>query len=180
MAETYLALLRGVNVGGKNLLPMRDLREMFIQAGCYDVRTYIQSGNVIFVADPSLVPALPDLITAQITDQFGYRVPLLLRTVAQITEAIQHNPFLAAGVAENTLHILFLAAAPSATDIRNLDPDRSPPDAFAVCGQEVYLHLPNGAGRTKLTNSYFDAKLATTSTGRNWQTVNKLLALMTS
>ena len=175
---THLALLRGINLGGKNTLPMKDLAEMFVATGCDNVRTYIQSGNVIFDASPSLAAGLPDRITALITERFGYRTPVVLRTTAQLRDIFANNPFLAAAVAEDTLHVMFLATPPDPTRVAALDPDRSPPDAFAVRNQEVYLHLPNGAARSKLTNAYFDAKLATTSTARNWRTVTKLLAQM--
>jgi uncharacterized protein (DUF1697 family) len=180
MPGAYLALLRGVNVGGKNTLPMDALRDTFAAAGCRDVRTYIQSGNVIFRAEPDLVASLPGVIATQIAERFGYQTPVVLRTSEEIGEIIRHNPFLAEGAGEETLHVLFLAERPSARGIESLDPDRSPPDAFIVRGREIYLRLPNGAGRTKLTNAYFDAKLATTSTGRNWRTVTKLFALMES
>jgi uncharacterized protein (DUF1697 family) len=180
MSVIRLALLRGINVGGKNKLPMNDLRDIFTEAGCRDVRTYIQSGNVIFRADPDIVAPLPGIIATQIAARFGYRLPVVLRTAEEIGDVIRHNPFLAEGAAEETLHVLFLAEQPSAHNRESLDPDRSPPDAFIVRGQEVYLRLPNGAGRTKLTNAYFDTKLATISTGRNWRTVTKLLELMES
>ncbi len=178
MPAMYLALLRGINVGGKNKLPMTDLIAMFAAAGCRDVRSYIQSGNVIFRADPEVVASLPGVITASIAEQCGYQVPVVLRTMEQLGDAIRHNPFIAQGVDEETLHVLFLADRPGAARVDGLDPDRSPPDAFVVFGQEVYLCLPNGAGRTKLTNAYFDAKLATISTGRNWRTVTTLYAMM--
>ncbi len=178
MPATYLALLRGINVGGKNKLPMKDLIDLFGEAGCRHVRTYIQSGNVIFSADPDLVASLPGLITARIAECFGYRVPVVMRTAAQIGEVIRNNPFVEAGAAEDTLHVLFLADQPSARSVDDLDPDRSPSDVFIVRGREVYLRLPTGVARTKLTNDYFDAKLATTSTGRNWRTVTKLFELM--
>lgn len=178
MPATHLALLRGINVGGKNKLPMNDLRDLLAAAGCHDVQTYIQSGNVIFCADATVVASLPDFITAQIAERFGYRVPVMLRTVAQLGEVIRHNPFIAQGAAEETLHVIFLAEQPHADRIAALDTNRSPPDTFIVRGQEIYLRLPNGAGQTKLSNAYFDTKLATTSTGRNWRTVTKLFALM--
>ncbi len=178
MSTTYVALLRGINVGGKNNLPMKDLLDLFVEAGCSDAHAYIQSGNVIFRADPTVAASLPDIIVAQIAARFGYRVPVLLRTTEQIGDIIRHNPFVAAGAAEETLYVLFLADRPSAGSVANLDPDRSPPDAFIVRDQEIYLQLPNGAGRTKLTNAYFDTKLATISTGRNWRTATTLLALM--
>ncbi|MGI8552147.1 MAG: DUF1697 domain-containing protein [Dehalococcoidia bacterium] len=178
MGATYLALLRGINVGGKNKLPMKDLLEIFVEAGCRDALGYIQSGNVIFNADPSVVASLAGVISAQIAGRFSYRVPVVLRTAEQIGEVIRNNPFVEAGADEATLHILFLLELPPADSVDGLDPDRSPPDAFSVRGREVYLRLPNGAGRTKLTNAYFDAKLSTTSTGRNWRTVKTLFELM--
>jgi len=178
MEAAYLALLRGINVGGRNKLPMNELRDLFVAAGCRDVRTYIQSGNVIFRVDPHVVASLPSVMTTHIAERFGYRVPLVIRTAAQIGDVIERNPFVAEGVAAETLHILFLADLPPAPRIAALDPDRSPPDTFMVRGQEIYLRLPHGAARTKLTNAYFDATLATMSTGRNWRTVTTLRALM--
>ena len=103
---------------------------------------------------------------------------MILRTAAQLRDVVLQNPFLKAGAAEENLHVMFLADLPSPPRLDKLDPDRSPPDRFIVRGQEVYMHLPQGVADTKLTNAYFDAKLATTSTGRNWRTVIKLLELM--
>jgi len=178
MSATYVALLRGINVGGKNKLPMSDLRGMFTEAGCRDAHPYIQSGNVIFRAGPPVVASLAGSVTARIAERFGYRVPVLLRTADEIGEVIRHNPFLAAEAAEETLHVVFLAGRPSARHVAGLDPERSPPDVYTVRGREIYLHLPNGAARTKLTTAYFDTNLATTSTVRNWRTVVALFALM--
>lgn len=178
MSTTYLALLRGINVGGKNKLPMKDLRDLFLAAGCRDAQTYIQSGNVIFAADPDVIASLPAVMATGIAERFGYRTPIVLRTVAQLGDVVAHNPYIAAGADPETLHVLFLADRPQTQRVAALDPDRSPPDAFIVRGQEIYLQLPNGAARTKLTNGYFDAKLATISTGRNWRTVTTLFELM--
>jgi uncharacterized protein (DUF1697 family) len=178
MSVTYLALLRGVNVGGKNILPMKDLSALFVEAGCEGVRTFIQSGNVLFRAAPRLVKKLPALIAEQIATRFGYRTPVLVRTAAQLEEVISMNPFVEQGAAEDALYVMFLADVPSPLCVDQLDPERSPPDTFVVSGREVYLHLPQGSARSKLTNNYFDAKLKTTSTARNWRTVNKLLKMM--
>jgi uncharacterized protein (DUF1697 family) len=176
--ETYLALLRGINVGGKNKLPMKDLTGMFATAGCADVRSYIQSGNVLFKAAPALAAQLPAAIAARIAERFGYQTPVVLRTAAELADVVAGNPFLKQGADEGLLHVLFLTSLPTPDRISTLDPGRSPPDAFVVKGREVYLQLPNGVARSKLTNAYFDAKLKTTSTGRNWRTVNKLYTLM--
>jgi len=157
---------------------MTDLVAIFGEAGCDEVRTYIQSGNVLFAAAPEVAAAVPGLVAARIGERFGYRTPVVARTVDELRAVVAANPFLAVGAAEETLHVMFLADRPAAERVAALDPDRSPPDAFAVRGREVYLRLPNGVADTKLTTAYFDAKLATTSTGRNWRTVTKLLALM--
>jgi uncharacterized protein (DUF1697 family) len=178
MSATYLALLRGINVGGKNKLPMKDLAEIFIQAGCEDVRTYIQSGNVIFRASPVISSRLPDEVTSLVAKSFGFRTPVILRTADQLSDVVSQNPFLKSGAAEDTLHVMFLADLPSPESVDKLDPDRSAPDAFIVRGREVYLQLPNGVAGSKLTNLYFDSRLTTTSTSRNWRTVTKLLELM--
>jgi uncharacterized protein (DUF1697 family) len=174
---TWVALLRGINVGGKNLLPMTDLAGLFEEAGCAGVRTYIQSGNVLFTASRARAEKLPGLIASGIADRFGYQVPVLLRTAADLGETIRQNPFLEAGASENWLHVLFLADQPDAGRVAALDPLRSPPDAYAVRGREIYLRLPNGGAKTKLTNAYFDSRLATISTVRNWRTVLKLFEL---
>jgi uncharacterized protein (DUF1697 family) len=178
MPACYLALLRGINVGGKNKLPMKDLIGVFVESGCEHVKSHIQSGNVIFDAAPDVAAQLPGAIAARIADRFGYRTPVVLRTAEELAAVIANNPFLAAGCAEDELHVYFLADRPDPRRVGQLDPDRSPPDRFEVRGREVYLRLPNGMGRTKLTNAYFDSKLATTSTARNWRTVTQFLELM--
>lgn len=175
-----VALLRGINVGGKNRLPMQDLREMFVEAGCTDGHTYIQSGNVVFRASPSVFAKLSSRIASRIVERFGYQTPVVLRTAEQLRDVVLHNPFLAAGADEETLHVVFLADQPGAERVARLDPGRSPPDAFVVRGREVYLQLPHGVAHSKLTNDYFDSTLATTSTARNWRTVTRLLDLLQS
>lgn len=176
--ETYVALLRGINLGGRNQLPMKDLAALFAAAGGAEVRTYIQSGNVVFRAEPGEAAHLPARITAQIAERFGYRVPVVLRTAERLREVSAHNPFLAAGEPPDTLHVVFLAERPDPQRLEALDPDRSPPDRFSVREAEIYLHLPRGVANTKLTNAYFDAQLATVSTIRNWRTVLKLLEML--
>ncbi len=173
----HVALLRGINVGGKNKLPMKDLAAIFAAHGASDVRTYIQSGNVVFRASKSVAAKLPRLAGEAIEARFGHRPPIVLRTREELLAVLSANPFLARGADEKALHVGFLEAKPTEARIAALDPDRSPGDAFAVIGREIYLHLPNGGARSKLTNAYFDSKLATISTMRNWRTVNELAAL---
>ena len=176
-STTYVALLRGINVGGKNLLPMKALADLFRDEGAADVSTFIASGNVVFDASPTLAAALGPRIERRIAADFDLQVPVVLRSAAELAEAVARNPFATRGSDEKLLYVMFLAHAPSVAATRALDPDRSPPDEFAVVGRELYLRLPNGAGRTKLTNAYFDKALATVSTARNWRTTRKLLEL---
>jgi uncharacterized protein (DUF1697 family) len=178
MAATHLALLRGVNVGGRNKLAMKELAGIFREFGCHDVSTFIQSGNVIFGAAPEVASTVAAQVAARIADRFGYRTPVILRTAGELAAAVAANPFVGSGCSEDELHVYFLAGPPAPSRVARLDPDRSPPDRFEVRGREVYLRLPAGMARTKLTNAYFDAQLATTSTGRNWRTTARLLELM--
>jgi uncharacterized protein (DUF1697 family) len=173
----YVAFLRGINVGGKNMLPMKDLVSLFTKAGCTDVKAYIQSGNLVFRAKPELAPRLPALIAKAIAGRFGIRVPVVVRAADELRLVTENNPFLRNRADVARLHVGFLADRPSAARVAALDPDRSPPDEFVVRGREVYLHTPNGIARSKLTNQYFDSKLATVCTVRNWKTVLKMREL---
>jgi uncharacterized protein (DUF1697 family) len=174
---THVALLRGINVGGKNRLPMADLNKICAAAGCEDVRTYIQSGNVLFNADAGCAKRMPKLVESAINKRFGFSSPVIVRTAADMTRITKANPFPHAD--ENALYVGFLADKPTARRIAELDPDRSPGDEFRVIGREIYLNLAaNGASRTKLTTAYFDSKLQTVSTFRNWRTTVALLAMM--
>ena len=175
--STHVALLRGINVGGKNKLPMKDLVAVFVAAGCKDVRTYIQSGNVVLCAPAALAKELPHLVSAAIAKRFGLRVPVVMRSEAELTRALTSNPFLKAGKDPDRLHVAFLADRPSPKLVARVDAKRSPPDELVLSGREIYLHLPNGVAKTKLTNAYFDAQLETTSTIRNLRTVLALVEL---
>ncbi len=176
-ADVSIALLRGINVGGKNMLPMQELSALFVEAGCEDVRTYIQSGNVVFRTGSAVGEEISSTISASILSRFGYRVPVITRTARAFLEIVQANPFLEAGAEADKLHVMFLAELPESASVESLNPQRSPGDEFAVLGREIYLHCPNGVARSKLTNSYFDSRLSTISTTRNWRTVRKLLEL---
>jgi uncharacterized protein (DUF1697 family) len=175
--DAHVALLRAINVAGKNRLSMKDLGTLFTDAGCSDVRTYVQSGNVIFRASPTLANRIPAVIEKVISDRIGLRVPVVTRSASELRQVAKRNPYLRSEKDTSRLHVAFLAAKPTATQVAALDPDRSPPDEFTVRGREIYLRLPNGVGRTKLSNAFLDSKLGTTSTLRNWGTVLKLIEL---
>ena len=156
---------------------MKSLAAIFDAAGCSKVRTYIQSGNVLFDAHAELAAKLPSLASRAIAKQHGLEVSLQLRTHDELAAITRANPFLEKGADHSRLLVMFLADKPPARSVTALDPDRSPPDEFVVRGREIYLHCPNGFGRSKLSNAWFDSKLGTVSTGRNWRTVLELLKL---
>lgn len=166
-------------MGGKNAVPMAQLRELFAGAGASDVATYIQSGNVVFTAPASRVRSICDAVVAEMDDALGFTVPIVSRTAAALQAAVDGSPFTAEGADPTKMHVGFLAAKPTKAAVAGLDPDRSPPDRFAVIGQEIHLLCPKGMARTKLTSTYLDRQLGTTVTVRNWKTTNKLLELAT-
>ncbi len=177
-ARTHVALLRAINVGGRNSLPMKDLVKLCEGAGCRDVATYIQSGNVAFGASATLAKKLSVALEAAIRAHAGLGVPVILREAAALRAIATANPFLKAGADPGELHVGFLADVPTTAQIAALDPKRSPPDEFVVRGGEVYFRFPKGVGKTKLTIPYLDAKLGTTITLRNWRTLHALIELV--
>jgi uncharacterized protein (DUF1697 family) len=178
MAKTFVALLRGINVGGKHSVPMKMLAEIFAGAGCEHVQTFIQSGNVVFTATAAVAAKVPHVIGEQIRKRLGHEAPVVVRSAEQFEQVVANNPFSKRQDFENFSHVLFCADKLAASAVKQLDPKRSPSDEFECCGQEIYVWLPNGAGKTKLTNAYFDRVLATICTQRNWRTVMKLNEMM--
>lgn len=175
--SAYVALLRAINVGGKNSLPMKELVAMFEAAGCADVTSYIQSGNVVFRASETRAARVPGLVATALAARLGCPIPVVVRAAAELHAVASANPFLRAGAEPKALHVMFLADRPAPAMIAALDPRRSPPDQFTVSGREIYLHCPDGIGRSKLTNDYFERRLATSGTARNWRTVLKLIEM---
>ena len=168
---TYAVLLRGINVGGHNKVPMGDLRAVVESLGHTDVTTYIQSGNVVFTSKKNVTPAALERV---IKNEFGFDITVVLRTRAELQRVVKDNPFARADL--KTVHVGFMASKPSPAAVRDLDTDQFAPDEFAIKGTDLYLHLPNGMGRTKLP-PYLDRKLKIPTTVRNWNTVLKLLEL---
>jgi uncharacterized protein (DUF1697 family) len=176
-AITHVALLRGINVGGKHSLPMKRLSAIFEQAGARNVRTYIQSGNVVFSASDAAAARVVAGVRKAIEDELALRVPVVLRKGSELLAVAKHNPFLREGADSKILHVAFLEQAGSAQARSALDPGRSPPDRFALRDRELYLCCPNGMARTKLTSAYLDRALGTVTTVRNWNTVLALCEL---
>jgi uncharacterized protein (DUF1697 family) len=174
MTTTYVALLRGVNVAGHGKVKMHDLRRVFEALGYSDVSTYIQSGNVIFTGGASEGAGR---VERAIVAELGMNVTVVLRTSAQLERAVRRNPF--ADVDASKVHVGFMAHRPSATVVKTLDLERFSPEDAVVDGSDVFLHLPNGVGRSKLPD-YVGRQLGVPITFRNWNTVTKLVELATA
>jgi uncharacterized protein (DUF1697 family) len=168
---TYVGLLRGVNVGGKNKLAMADLRSLVESLGHTDVTTYIQSGNIVFTSAKAVAP--PGLEEA-IKAEFGLDVTVVLRTPAELAKVVKTNPFAREDVSK--VHVGFMTRKPAKAVVAKVDAARFEPEEFAVRGAELYLYLPNGMGRAKLPD-YVGRQLKVPTTVRNWNTVLKLLEL---
>jgi uncharacterized protein (DUF1697 family) len=175
----YVALLRAVNVGGRNSVSMPKLREALVDRGLEDVTTVLQSGNVVFTSSKSEA-AVTKLVRETLADAFGLEGAVIVRSAAEMASVANTNPFVKRGEERDpkTLHVAFLERSSAKAATAKLDPDRSPPDAFAVRGREVYLSYPGGSGRTKLTLSYLERVLGVEGTARNWRTVQRLAELL--
>ena len=166
-----VAFLRAVNVGGRNRVPMKELREVFESLGLTDVGTYVQSGNVVFTAPSKGAAALAASLEQAVADAIGVQAKVLLRTRAELAKIAGAHPFSDDADEPRHLHVLFLRDRPTKAKVGRLEADRFLPDRFAVEGREVFVHYPNGQARTKLTIDYFERRLETVGTARNWRTV---------
>ncbi len=172
--SAYIALLRGINVGGHKIVKMEALREAFVGMGFTDVATYVQSGNVVFQA-AKISGDLAKKIEEMLHRRFGMAVPVIVRTAEEMGVVLKNNPFLKEnGIDTGRLHVTFLSQPPQKMAAKGLDAIAAGPDRFHYCGQEIYLHCPNGFGGTKLSITTFEKLLAVGATTRNWNTVNKL------
>jgi len=172
---TYISMLRGINLGGHKIVKMERLRAMFESLGFARVRTYIQSGNVIFEARTVSTSVLSGRIEKKIQSEFGFPVTVISKTSAEIGKAIESNPFLKErGIDISKLHVTFMWQPPAQADLKKLEALAAAPDRFHSLRTEVYLYCPNGYGETKLSNNTLAKLLGSGATTRNWKTVNKL------
>ncbi len=171
-----IALLRGVNVGGNNMVAMAALRELLGALGYEDVRTHLQSGNAVFAAATP-----PELSARAIEDRLagslGLRVPVLVRTRDELAEVVATNPLGEATSEPSRLLVNFLSRKPDGELLDALDPADFEPETFAAGAREIYVWCPDGVRATKLGYAFWEKRLKVTATARNWNTVTRLLAL---
>ncbi len=176
--NTYIALFRGINVGGSNILPMKELVALLQSLGCENVRTYIQSGNAVFRHAEHSPPRLSASIRAALRDSHGFAPDVLILTADRLERAVASNPFPDAETEPSKLHLFFLAAVPDNPDIDSLEKMRAESERFVLRGDVAYLHAPDGIGRSRLA-ARLEKALGVSGTGRNWRSVCKILEMAT-
>ena len=173
--ETYISILRGINVSGHKLIKMDALKKMFEDLNFKNIRTYIQSGNVIFESKKVDTKSLETIIGKQIFKTFGFEVPVLVKEKKDWKTVFENNPFLKNRNEDiSKLHVTFLSAEPEQVNIDKLLETKFNNDEFVVSENVVYLFCPDGYGNTKLSNTFFENKLKVSATTRNWKTVIEL------
>lgn len=170
--NTYISMLRGINVAGQKKVSMEELKTLCESLGFKSVKTYIQSGNVIFQYPDTNTTKLEGKIEAKIKQHFKFDVSVLIRTRKEFQKVIESNPFHNKDLTK--VHVTFVSDTPTRilSDEINKVKDRS--EGFSIEGKQIYLFCPNGYGKSKLSNAFFERKSQVTATTRNWKTVLSL------
>jgi uncharacterized protein (DUF1697 family) len=174
----YVSMLRAVNVGGTSVIKMDALREVYESLGLADVRTLLQSGNVVFRSGLTDRQRLVKRITQELERRFDLQVEVILRTLAEIASIIDRGPVLSPRADKSKLLVMFLSAVPGAAEqnaLRKWHESKQLKELLELRGPEIYLYYPDGVGRSKLTNAFIERKLDTSGTARNWNTLAKLV-----
>lgn len=175
----HLALLRGINVGGHKQVAMADLRDLLTQLGFVDAQSLLQSGNLVFRSDARTGAHLERLLEAEAAQRLALQTDFFVRTAEEWKAVVAHNPFREEAERDpGHLVAMFLKEAPNAKDVDALRAAITGPEVFRVEGRQAYIVYPRGIGRSRLTNTLIEKKFGTRVTGRNWNTVLKLGALV--
>jgi uncharacterized protein (DUF1697 family) len=174
---TLISFLRGVNMAGHNSIKMTELALLYNDLGFIDAETYIQSGNVIFrSSEQETIAQISQKIEMAIFKRFNYKVPLMVRTIAEIRALDSYNPFLSEENFDSSrMAVMFLHEECSMLQLQKAEHIDYPPDKFKISGSEIFIYCPNGFGRTKLYTNFFEKKMGVTGTARNWNTITTIL-----
>lgn len=172
--NTYIALFRGINVGGKNILPMKEIVRILEGMDCEKVKTYIQSGNVVFKSKKRQSNTIADEISSQILKRHGFEPKVLLLEIAELQDAIKHNPFKTED--GKALHFIFLTSHSENPDLEKLMALRLKSEEFKLIKNIFYLYTPDGIARSKLA-AKVEQCMGVPVTGRNWNTISKLISM---
>ena len=174
--KTFVALFRGINVGGSNMLAMKDLKTMLEENGCVDVQTYIQSGNVIFRSATADAARFAKQVTAAVSSRHGFEPRVLVLTRPELENAAAGNPFPEADENPKSVHLFFLSERPKKPDLKALEALKTKTERFALKGKVLYLNTPDGFGVSKLAQRA-ERLIGVEATARNWRTVTTLLEM---
>lgn len=177
--KTWIALLRGINVGGRHRLPMKQLSSLLQGAGCRDVKTYIQSGNVVFRSPMSDASRLAIRIRVAVSEGCGFEPGVLVLDRRELKKTMAANPFPEATANPKSLHLFFLTERPKSPGLESLNRIKAKSESFALKGKAFYLHTPEGFGTSKLAGRV-ERDLGVEATARNWRTVSAILELAAS
>ncbi|ULL18517.1 DUF1697 domain-containing protein [Paenibacillus sp. H1-7] len=178
---TYIALLRGINVSGQKLIKMDSLKAMFEAMSFRRVRTYIQSGNVIFESDDNAAERLVKAIEAEIARVYGFDVAVILRTEEELEGVIKRNPFASEQLVEGEkVYVSLLSQEPSPEAIGQLQAYSNDIDEYRIIGREVYILCRKSYGKSQFSNNFLEKKLRVSATTRNWESVNKIAEIARS
>jgi uncharacterized protein (DUF1697 family) len=175
--DTYIALFRGINVGGNNILPMLDLVAMLEDLGLSNIKTYIQSGNVIFQSKKINSVELSQNICTTIKERRGFIVQVIILDIDELKNAIASNPFTGINTEPNALHFFFLPSLPEHSDLQALESVKKDSEQFRLIDKIFYLYAPEGIGRSKLVMKV-EKILGVAVTARNWRTVSKIMDMV--
>lgn len=176
--NTHISILRGINVSGQKKIKMADLNVLYQNLGFQDVQTYIQSGNVVFKSKDSDKSVIKNKIESKIREQYGFIAPVQILEFEELNETFLNNPFVNKRNEDTSkLHVTFLEEAPQNEFLISILNVNSASDEFFIYRKVIYLFCPNGYGRAKLNNTFFEKRLKTIATTRNWKTISKLIEL---
>ena len=176
--KTYLALLRGINVGGHNKILMKDLKKIFEDQGFKDVKTYIQRGNVIFKSKNKEAETLENSISKCINDKYGYNIPVLVKTTNQIKMVLDQCPF--TEDKKEASYFMLMKNSPLEEDVKQIQLLSNPNEEFIIKNQCIYIFYAKGYSNAKYTYNFFDKKLKVMTTARNYRTLTKLKEILDS
>lgn len=179
--KTYICILRGINVSGKNIIKMDALKHSFGKLGFQEVISYIQSGNIVFRFNDEDPDKLAGRIKTQVQNDFSCDVPVQVYSIDEFSQIIKANPFAEDSTKDdNYLHVTFLAKPPKELNEEAILSKKTGDEEIVISEAAVYLYCPNGYGRTKLNNNFLEKKLKVASTTRNWKTTLNLLEIAAS
>jgi uncharacterized protein (DUF1697 family) len=175
---TYISILRGINVSGHKMIKMEALKQMYDSLGFKKVKTYIQSGNVIFQYKTTQTQNLENKISKKVIEQFSFEVPVIVMGKEELKNIVNNNPFIDDQSKDTAcLHVTFLSALPERIHVDMLRAAQYVPEEYSISGKSIYLYCPNGYGNAKLTNNFLESRLKVTATTRNFKTTKELLSM---